>query len=131
MNWYAAHLVMYVRLKGTPQDRYPIWENVVLVKADSEEKAFTQAECRGREDAGDDDGSFRWGGVAATWVFAGVRKLTLCQDANSRPGNGTEVTFIEMEAASLDAIEKLVSGKPVSMRIADRFRSATPQRQPG
>jgi hypothetical protein len=126
MSWFATHLVMYVKLKDHPQRNYPLWENILLIEADSEEDAFQKAEQRGREDAGDDDGSFRWGGKPAEWVFAGVRKLTTCQDNERRPKDGTEITYIEMEAASKEALAKFVQGDPVSMKIADRFGDPVP-----
>ncbi len=122
MSWYAAHLILYVKLKDHPQKRFPLWENIVLIKADSEEEAFVKAEQRGREEEGDDDGSFRWGAKPAQWVFAGVRKLTTCQDADKRPTDGTEVSFIELEADSRETIKKLVAGQAVSVTVAERFR---------
>ena len=123
MAWYAAHLIMYVKLKDHRQDRFPVWENIVLIKADSEEEAFATAERRGRADAGDDDGGFRWGDHPAAWVFAGVRKLTLCQDSGKRPGDGTEVSYTEMEVGSVEAIEKLLGGEPVPVRLCEKFNT--------
>ncbi len=124
MSWFAAHLVMYVKLKDRPQNRFAAWENIVLLKADSEDEAFEKAERRGREDEGDDDGSFRWGGQPATWVFAGVRKLTSCQDAEKRPGDGTEVSFLEMEFGSQEALEQFVAGESVAVRFREKVRTA-------
>jgi hypothetical protein len=124
MNWFAAHLVLYVKLKEEPQDRFPLWENIVLLKADSEEEAFEKAERRGREDEGDDDGSFRWGGKPARWVFAGVRKVTACVDSEKRPADGTEITFLEMEAASKETIDKLLDGEAVSVKLTEQFSPA-------
>lgn len=121
MNWYAAHLVLYVRFKRRPQTRFPVWENIVLVKAKNEEEAFRKAEQRGQEDAGDDDNTFRWGGKPAEWVFAGVRKLVLCVDPETRPGDGTEVSYTEMVLPSEKAIRQLVAGEHVSVRIVDEF----------
>jgi hypothetical protein len=80
MSWFAAHIVMFVKVTGKRQRRFPVWENIVLIEADSEARAFAKAEQRGRLDEGDDGGSFRWGGQPASWVFAGVRKLTLCDE---------------------------------------------------
>lgn len=126
MSWYAAHLILYVKLKDQHQKRFPLWENIVLIKAGSEEEAFAKAEQRGREEEGDDDGSFRWGGKPAEWVFAGVRKLTSCQDPDKRPNDGTEISYTEMEADSREAIEKLVAGQAVSVKVTERFRVAAP-----
>lgn len=48
MSWYSAHIVMFVELKTESQQRYPVWENVVLVKARTEEEAFKKAERYGK-----------------------------------------------------------------------------------
>ncbi len=122
MSWFAAHVLLYVKLKDHPQSRFPLWENIILLQAESEEEAFAKAERQGREEEGDEDGSFRWGGQPAEWVFAGVRKLTLCQDSERRPRDGTEISFNEMEVNSEEAIGKLLAGQPVSVKIADKFR---------
>jgi hypothetical protein len=124
MSWFAAHLVMYIKLKDRHQDRFPLWENVVLIKADSEDEAFEKATRRGHDEEGDEEGSLRWGGRPAQWVFAGVRKLTSCEDAEKRPNDGTEVTFIQMEVDSTEAIAQLVGGEPMSVRLAEKFKAA-------
>ncbi|MBI3408607.1 MAG: DUF4288 domain-containing protein [Planctomycetes bacterium] len=121
MSWYAAHIVMMVQLKGKRQSRFPVWENIVLINAASEEKAFAKAEERGRWEEGDDDGTFLWGGQPATWVFAGVRKITMCVDSDKRPGDGTEVTFNEFELISKEAVRRFVNGDPVALKSHDRF----------
>jgi hypothetical protein len=121
MAWYAAHIILFFRLKKGNQKRFPIWENIVLIHAQSEEEAFAKAEELGRQDAGDDDGSLRINEEPAELVFAGVRKLVLCQDQDRRPTDGTEVSYNEMEVRSEEAIHKLVAGEPVSVTIADVF----------
>ncbi len=121
MSWFAAHLIMSVKLKTKQQRRFPVWENIVLVEADSEERAFQKAERRGRLDEGDDDGTFTWSGQPAAWVFAGIRKLTLCEDSESPPSDGTEISFLEFELDSKEAVRKFAQGRQVSMRSIDRF----------
>lgn len=135
MTWYAAHLILFVRFKERRQTRFPVWENIVLIQADSEEEALVKAEKRGRQDEGDSDGTFQWEGHLAEWVFAGVRQLILCQDENRRPGDGTEVTYLEMEVASEEALRKLAAGEQVSVRLEDCLPrepfSATSSERPG
>jgi hypothetical protein len=121
MSWFAAHIIMSVKLKAKLQRRFPVWENIVLVEADSEERAFQRAERRGRLDEGDDDGTFTWGGQPATWVFAGVRKLTACEDFDTQPKNGTEISFLEFELDSKEAVRRLAQGRQVQMRLRERF----------
>jgi hypothetical protein len=118
-NWYAAHLILYVKLKDLPQRKYTVWENIVLVKAATDEEAFAKAESRGKEEEGDDGGTFRWGGKPARWVFAGVRKLTLCEDPERRPDDGTEVSYTEMEVGSEQAVRKLVQGQAVAVNYKE------------
>ena len=124
MSWFAAHLILYVKLKEQSQKRFPVWENIVLIKAGSEDEALAKAECSGRAAEGDDAGTFRWGGQAAAWVFAGVRKLTVCQDPEKRPGDGTEISYTEMEVNSEKAVEQLVEGQTVAVRFREKFRLA-------
>jgi hypothetical protein len=130
VTWYAAHLLFYVKLKHKRQTRYPIWENIALIKAENEEEAFTKAEKRAQADACMvPDESFTWGGEPAEWVFGGVRKLTLCMDEHKRPGDGTEVTYLEWEAPSEQALQKLLRGEAASVRIEDGFPDESPLRE--
>src|SRR5947209_17169270 len=121
MSWYAAHVVLYVKYKKGPQSKFPVWENVFLIEAATDEEAFAKAEARAREDEGDCDGSFRWGGRPATWVFAGIRKLVSCDDPDERPGHGSEVTYTEMQLDSEEAVRKMAAGEAVTVELTDEF----------
>ncbi len=112
---------MMVRLKDQPQEHYPVWESIVLLKAKSDEDGFARAEEFGRAEEGDDGGTFTWGGKPAAWVFAGVRKLTQCVDAQHRPNDGTELSYLEMELPSLKAVERFVQGRPTRLLMRDQF----------
>ena len=112
-EWYAAHAIMYVKFKDGNQDKYPFWENIILIEAVSSDEAFEKAEARARLDEGDSSNSFTWEGRPATWVFAGLRKLISCVDSEERPSHGTELTYSQMEVQSETDFKKLVSGDPV------------------
>ncbi len=120
MTWYAAHIILYFKLRNRKQRRFRVWENIVLIRAHDSEEAFAKAEERGREEAVDDE-SLTWGGYPARVIFAGVRKLTLCEDRAARPSDGTEITYIEMDLQSEAAIRKLVEAEPVAVEIVDSF----------
>jgi hypothetical protein len=122
--WYTAHLIMFVKFKKGSQPHYPVWENIVLVEARTEDEAFAKAEGLGRSEEGDDGGSFRWGGEPAEWVFAGVRKLTECQAPDGRPGDGAELSYNELALGSLEAVKKLAAGERVQVTYNDRYRPA-------
>jgi hypothetical protein len=114
---YAAHLIMAVKFDDAPQDRYPVYENVVLVEAETDERALEVATEIGRRE--EQEGSpFRWDGRPARWSFAGVRKLIECQtpgsdDEELRPG--TEVTYSQLVLGSEEDLRKLVDGEPVNV----------------
>jgi hypothetical protein len=120
MAWYAAHLILYFRSKKAAQKRFLLWENIVLIKAASEEEAYAKAEARGRQSASSDP-TIRVHDQPAELVFAGVRKLVLCEDQDKRPADGTEISYTEMEVHSEEAIRKLIGGEPVAVTIVDQF----------
>jgi hypothetical protein len=127
MSWYAAHRLFYVKLKHRRQRRFHVYENIVLISARTQEDAFAKAEKRGWDDAFmQPDDSFRWDGEPAEFVFAGVRKLTACMDEERRPGDGTEVTYIELDVGSKADLEKLIACQPVAVRIEDGFPAELP-----
>ena len=97
-----------------------MWENIILIRARDSEEAYAKAEELGRQDAFDDP-TLTWGGHPAQVIFAGVRKITLCVDPDTRPNHGTEVTYIEMDLGSEEAIRKLVEMEPVAVEIVDSF----------
>ncbi len=127
MTWYAAHLIQYVRFLDGIQDRYPCYENVVLIEASSVAAAVASAEDIGRTAYGADSGTgFTWDERRAEWVFAGLRKLIECEDAGVsdpdapdrydaafRPGQGTEVTYSQIEVRTRQDLIDLVAGKSV------------------
>lgn len=121
MTWFAAHVVMAVEYKSKRQKHWPVWENVVLVQAKSEEEAFAKAERYGRSEEGDDDGTFTWQGQPARWLFVGIRKITACVDSANRPGDLAEVTYNEFEVGSWDRLQDYAAGKAATVRCTDQF----------
>jgi len=112
---------MYFKRRKGPQKRFLVWENIVLIKASSAEEAYDKAEQRGREEEAIDDDTQTIGGHPSRHVFAGVRKVTLCQDEHTRPTHGTEVTYNEMLIRSETAIKQFVDGKAVAVEVLSPF----------
>jgi len=124
ISCYAAHIVMVVRFKDRSQRRVPAWENVVLLQATSDESATSKAEAIGAAGAGDEDGSFTWGGKPASWEFAGVRKVTECALSGPKPASGDEITYSELEFESLAAARRFARGGAVSTIHTDQIADA-------
>ena len=119
MAWYAASAIMYVRFKDGPQADYPVWENVLLIEAESAEVAEERATTRARRDQGDSLGSFRWNGRPAEWVFAGVRKILTVSHEAKDLGDGDEITYSEFSVVDEKALRDLVTGREVSVRYIE------------
>jgi len=115
MAWYAAHAIMYIKFKDGVQDKYPFWENIILIEAETDDEAFEKAETRAREDEGDSQGSLTYEERPAKWVFAGIRRLVSCVDILEQPTDGTEITYLEMEVESEECFTKLLNGEPVKV----------------
>jgi hypothetical protein len=114
-------MIQYFKYRQGKQRSFLVWENVVLVRAANSEEAYAKAEKMGREEEAMDDPSLRIGNHPAKMVFAGVRKVVECLDCDRRPGDGTEVSYTEMELRSEAAIRRLVAGDAVAVTIADTF----------
>lgn len=119
MPWFAAHVIMSVRFKDGRQDKYPVWENIILIEAPTDKEAWCKAEARAKEDEGDSRGTFTWDGRAATWVFAGIRKLIICDQLGAPPESGLEITYSELELRTPEDLQKLVEGQPVTVTYVE------------
>lgn len=115
MAWYAAHVVMVIKFKNCIQDKYPLWENIILIQAEDDDTAFQKAETRARQDEGDSQGTFTHEGRPARWVFAGIRRLVDCTDPSERPTDGTEITYLEIELPDHHDFQHYLDGKPVKL----------------
>jgi hypothetical protein len=122
MTWYAAHIVMQVELYSEEQIKFPIWENIYLVEANTVDEAISKAEKIGLSHNGDSNGSFRWGDKPAHWVFRGVRKLIELQssaDIENRPLDGCELTYNSLEFDDRESLIKFVNGESSMATIVD------------
>jgi len=122
-SWFAAHIILCVKYTEHRQNSIPLWENVVLIAAESEEEAFAKAECYGRKkETKGEEATFTWAGKPARWVFGGVRKLTTCDDPEERPDDGTEITYTQMKVRSPVELKKLLDGEDVGVRYIEQYR---------
>lgn len=118
MPWFAASVIMHIRYKDGIQDKYPVWENVLLIDAPTSEEALQKAERAGREREGDSDGSLTWEGRPAEWVYSGIRKLITVSNPNSVeniPDDGAEVSYSEFEVPNDVSLSRLVKGEEVTV----------------
>jgi hypothetical protein len=120
--WYAAHIVTVFRYrdpaKARRQRSFHVWENIVLVEADSHDAARQKAEEYGRADAAHDDPTWRFGGVPMRLEYVGVRKTVEClvdRDRPGQPGDGTEVTYNKFNLSSRADLDRFVNGDAVSV----------------
>ncbi len=109
MGWYAVHVIMRVQFKDSVASDIPVWENVFLIQADTGNDAAARARELAKDNEGDSQGSFTWDSRSAKWVFAGIRKVTIC-DA---PASGVEVAWSQFRLRNADDLKALIDGKEV------------------
>lgn len=118
MRWYTAHVITYIRYKAQRQETFPVYENLVLIAATSTQEAVQKAADKARlEYVGDSEGTLTSDGEPAEMVFAGVRKVVLVDDSDERPGDGTELSYTEMQVSSIEDIERLAAGQTLPVRL--------------
>ncbi|TYQ30552.1 DUF4288 domain-containing protein [Pseudanabaena sp. UWO310] len=116
MKWYAAHAIMYVKFRDANQDKYPIWENIILIQASSNDEAWEKAKIRAKEDEDDESSENTWENRPAIFLLAGIRKIVLCMDEENEPTDGTEISYSQMELDSWDSLLKFLKGEMISIK---------------
>jgi len=122
MPWFVAHVVMAVHYKDGKQDTWPVWDNIHLVEANDAEGADLRATQIGRSCEGDSDGTFEWDDRPAEWKFVGVRKIVTVSNSASPAdelGDGAELTYQTFEVNSKQALDSLMVGEPVLLRLIE------------
>jgi hypothetical protein len=120
--YYIAHVIIWVRFKDGNQDEYPVWENIYIIKADSDKEAWEKAEREGRIYPSSDD-DLTVDGRPAEWIFGGVRKVIHSISGSSinvqidlMQENIAELTWNEFTVPDKETLDKLISGEPVNIR---------------
>ena len=123
MPWFAAHTITYFRFKDGQGGDIPVWENVILVEAGNRGMAAQEAEKLAHDGEGSFGGLATMHGRPGEVVFAGVRKVQLVGDA--KPGDGEEVSYVELTVSDLASVRALASGESVSV-VCDRVIDERP-----
>lgn len=119
MKWYAAHIIMYTKFKDGNQDKFPVWENIVLITANSPKEAYQQAELQAKKEEGDSQNTYCYDDRPATWVFAGIRKLVDCEGDNLILSSGVEISYSTLEVDNAVDLNRLVNGESVVVKYVD------------
>lgn len=118
MTWFTAHIVMSFQFIDGPQDVYSVWENIVLIKADTKKIAFAKAQKIGFENE-EFSGDTTLNDRPVHIVFSGIRKLVTFEDPDSEPVDGLEISYSEFEMKDQKSFEKFIKGKPVFVKYVD------------
>jgi hypothetical protein len=120
MAWFAAHAIMYFKLKSGEQDRFTIWDNVYLIEAEDIDEAWEKAEARAKQEEGDDDGSLLLDEQPAAVVFAGIRTMSEVAhgEEEGQLRSGDEITYSEFQVSDEESVRRLVNGEEVSVNYS-------------
>ena len=113
MPWFAAHAITYFRLKSGEQQRYRVWENVLLVEAADSRQAWDRGIELARRDEEYSDGSLRIDDQPCDLLFGGLRKVVEVSHSGVLhvPQHGDEISYSEFEVADADALRRLIDGE--------------------
>ena len=124
MTWYAAGLILAIKLKSGNQDVFPVLENVVIVEAENFDKAREKAKMLGKNEALSGN-NLIYCGQPAFMEFMGIRKIkkthSLDDDeiGSSQPKNGTEIIEFYFEINGKNELNKFCDGKRVQVDYVD------------
>lgn len=119
--WYAASVIMFVRLEKGRQRRFPVHENIFLIAARSVDEARKRAEELGR--AEEEPRGLEWNGRPAAMLFGGVRKIVSCSANPAVPGpsevtklsDGVEATYSTFLVKSRKELTALIQGRATAL----------------
>jgi hypothetical protein len=120
--WFAVHVVMLVKFKRAVQRTFPLWENIILVRARTADEAEQIALRDAKLSEGDASGTFTWNGKAATWVCIGARRTVEIRNSasnNARLTEVNEVTYLSFELESRKELKSLMSGKRARVQLVE------------
>jgi hypothetical protein len=117
MAWFSATFISVARLRTGEQDSYPVWEDICLIEASTDDEAFRKAEELGKSRDSDDQ-TLTLNGQPARMTFLGVRKVArvinpLDVPEDAVPQHGSEVAFSKYSVSASTDLEKLVRGESV------------------
>ena len=121
MARFAAHAIMYFKLKSGVQDSFTIWENAILSETENSDEAWEKAKTWARQEEGDSHGSLRVDDQAATQIFAGIRKMVTVShwEEEGKLTHGDEITYSEFQVTDEDSIRQLVDGEEVTVEYIE------------
>lgn len=91
--WYAAHILLAERYIKEEQTTIPIWEQIPIIDAETDEEAFSEADRIGEFQAISEGHTYD--GHPIRWIYEGVRRLAECIDFEEGPPvSGKEVAYL-------------------------------------
>ena len=102
-KWYIAELVMECRVEGNHKNVVHV--NIVLIQADSPEKAFEKADQLGQNG---EDTYLNPDNQTVTFTYRGLRDLNVIHDELE---HGAELMFEEKIGVSEEALQEMLTPK--------------------
>lgn len=118
-KWYCASIIMMDEYKNHKQEDFPLWENLVLIKANTEKEALEKAKRIGKIGETDFLGTYRVNNRPAQMRFVGIRDLLKCENEDFQPSDGTEVFYSELSVKSKQDLMKFINGKKAQVTFEE------------
>jgi len=103
-NWYLSHEVLYAETgREAPTERLTVWENLILIRANSPDQAYKKAMKHGKMS----EDKVRINGKTGKLRFLGLRDLVLIYEQLE---DGAELEWHEMQLTKVK-MKKLLHAK--------------------
>ncbi len=122
MEWYAAHtLIAFQRDDGVGP--VSVFENIYLVCAENSDSALVKAKLISEFET-NNTGVDNINGSPAKCIYGGVRKIVTVSNESppqheTRPGDGSEISYIEYEVKNLGDLKNILSGAAAVINFID------------
>jgi hypothetical protein len=119
MTWYAAHIISHFEFQDHAKREIPVYEDIVLIEANSDDQARAKAEQYLTENYQTDrptpsTQSDTWNGHPGIWVVDGIRKIIEAEAPYQR-SEGIEISYSQYLCPDSDTVRALVNGESVSL----------------
>lgn len=120
MKWFSASVIMYAKVDNDEHESIPVWENIILIEAESFEDAHKIAQSKAILDASNPDQTLTYDDKPCKILYGGIRKIIECSNDDIEDDNpsetissGTELSYSQFIVKNTNDLNKLINNDDV------------------
>jgi len=119
--YFLGHILMMIKYKKGIQKEFSIFENSVIVKAESEKKALKLFKKKGESQEGDSDGTLIFEGRLSEEKFIGIRQIFEIDEEEfmENINYGIEIGYSKLKIEGKENLKKLLKNDDVILNYSN------------